>query len=165
MNVFDCEKEALVIDAVRCRNWNDALRTHAAACPVCADAAVAAEFLRELSDLDDIQVTLANGGLIWWKAQLKAKRAAAERATRPIRIAERVFGGCATLSAIGLLIWQWGAISAWIPLPFNGLHVNSDGVREFLMGVWEKSSPMIILGASALLIFFSFVGYLVWTEE
>jgi hypothetical protein len=33
------------------------------------------------------------------------------------------------------------------------------------MGVWEKSSPMIILGASALLIFFSFVGYLVWTEE
>jgi len=165
MNVCGCEKEALVIEAVRCGTWDDALRTHAARCPVCADAALAADLLRELSDLDNTQVTLPNGGLIWWKAQLKAKRAAAERATQPISIVEKVFCACSILSAIGLLLWQWSSISAWFALLLNGLHMNSYSLQHSLVEVWEKSSPIYILCASALLLVFSLVGYLVWTEQ
>lgn len=171
MNLFKCEKEPLVIDAVRCGDWDDAaraddaLRLHAAACPDCADAALAAQVLHELNTPDITEATLPNGGLIWWKAQLKAKRAAAERVTQPISIVETVFCACAVLSAIGILIWQWSPIQTWFVSFVRGMGEGSHSVFEFLAGAWETSTPIIVLCAGVLLIVFSFVGYTVSTEE
>lgn len=174
MNFFKCEKVPLVIEAVRCGDWPDgndaalgghALRMHAAICPECADTALAAQLLQELNTRDISQAKLPNGGLIWWKAQLAAKRAAAERATQPISIVERVCCACAALSALGILVWQWSSIKTWFVSLVGGLSESSLPTLDFLSGAWETSTPIIILCASVLLIAFSFLGYAVWTEE
>lgn len=171
MNLFKCEKEPLVIEAVRFGEWgdasraDDALRMHAATCPECAETALAAQLLREWNARDITESTLPNGGLIWWKAQLKAKREATERATQPISIVEAVFWACAALSAVGILIWQWSPIQTWFVSLVRALGERSHSVLDFLAGAWETSTPIIILCASVLVIVFSFVGYAVWTEE
>lgn len=174
MNLFTCEKEPLVIDAVRRGDWpdendvsraDDALWMHAATCPECADTALTAQLLHALNTRDITEATLPNGGLIWWKAQLKAKREAAERATQPISIVEKFFCGCVALSAIALSIWQWNSIAGWFGSVLNGLEAGNYSIPWFLGGLWEKSSPMVIVGATVLLALFTFVGYLVSTEE
>lgn len=165
MNMFDCEKEALVIEAVKSGNWDDELRSHAASCEVCADVFLAGHLLQELSACDKTQAVLPNGGLIWWKAQWKAKRAAAERATQPISIVEKISCVCAVLCAIGLCVWQWNPIRAWWASVSSGWHMSSNSVQQFVVSLWEKSSPAIVLCASVLVIFLIFVGYLVGTEE
>ncbi len=94
MAPFQCDRENQVIEAVRSgrhpSQWDEPLRAHVAGCAVCRDAAMVAEFLRLESNLAGAEARLPDPGLVWWKAQLLARREAAERAVRPIAVAEKL---------------------------------------------------------------------------
>lgn len=165
MNMLECQKELLVTEALRREDWSDELRNHVAACSVCADTVLTAQLLKELNDIANPQVKLPNAGLIWWKAQLKAKRAAAERAAQPIRLVEKISCACAALAALFLSIWQWNAIRLWLGSFASGFYVESDSIQDLLASAWGKSSPILILSATALAVLISFVGYLAWKED
>src|SRR5580698_3757570 len=62
MNLQQCEKEALVIDAARRGEWAEGLRAHTADCPVCSDAALAAQFLVEMQESDLAEVKVPSAG-------------------------------------------------------------------------------------------------------
>jgi hypothetical protein len=68
------------------------------------DESLVAAYFRELGT-DAAEPSLPNPGTIWWKAQLRARRAAMERAARPIRLVERLSWGCAA-GVLAAAVWQ-----------------------------------------------------------
>ena len=143
MSLEHCEQEDAVIRAARGGAWGDGLRDHLAVCPACADAELVAEFLIEESRAAP-DSPLPDPGTVWWKAQLRARRAAAERATRPIRIVERVAWACGLGSLVAAAIWQMPLILDVLKQP------------AYLL-VTVLAAGLFLAGAATL--------YLVWSRE
>ena len=181
MKPFECEKESLVIEAVRSGSWDADLREHAAHCESCSDAALAARVLNEMRAVDLAEARIPDAGLMWWKAQLVAKRTAAERATQPISFVERFTYVCGVICFIGVCVWQWDAIRAWfapIKSGFRGarstasawhldLHVMQSSIASWAekAASLQKSSLTIMLSVGVLLIFVAFAAYFTRSEE
>jgi hypothetical protein len=165
MNLQHCEKETLIIEAARRGFWEEDLRAHAAECSVCSDAALAAQFLQEMQHADLAEVKVPSAGWMWWRAQLLAKRAAAERVTQPITLVEEMAGACAVLSVVGLLVWQWHSIRAWLAMFAGTRHLSSSSAQELVVNLWGKSNVLMIASAGAFLVVLSLAAYLIWAEE
>jgi hypothetical protein len=181
MKPFECEKESLVVEAVRSGSWDADLREHAAHCESCSDVALAARVLNEMRGVDQAEARIPDAGLMWWKAQLVAKRTAAERATQPISFVERFTYVCGILCFIGVCVWQWAAIRAWfapIRSGFRGarsaasvwhldLHAMQSSIASWAekAGSLQKSSLTIVLSVGVLLIFVAFAAYFTRSEE
>jgi hypothetical protein len=118
-----CEKEVLVARGVRTGLWDPELEQHAATCSACSEAALAARVLNEMRATDEAEARIPAAALMWWKAQLLAKRQAGEKATRPIHLVERFACAWAVTCAAGACFWQWHAIRDWLGA------VGSRGVR------------------------------------
>jgi hypothetical protein len=162
---FYCEKEPMVIEAVRRGRWEESLQAHAQDCPVCADAVLAARFLEEMRVADLLEAKVPDAGWMWWRAQLRARREAARRATQPITLVEHLACACAALSLAGLCVWQWRSIRAWLASGRVAWHLGGDSVQSFFVSAWEKSGPLLVFGAAAILILFSFVALLIWADD
>lgn len=165
MNLQHCEKETLVIEAARRGYWEEDLRAHAADCPVCSDVALASQFLQEMQHADLADVRVPSAGWMWWRAQLMAKRAAAERATEPITLVEQIAGACGVASAIGLLFWQWHAIRAWVASLGGTWQSGSYAAYSLVASRVQESSMLVIVSAGAFLVILCFAAYLIWAEE
>jgi hypothetical protein len=98
-----CDREQELLAALRSHNWTPELRAHFAACDSCAELAITVEFMQQAAATTDPQVTPP--GLVWWKAQLRARREAAQAAARPVLIAERAAAIVALLGAVGAMAW------------------------------------------------------------
>lgn len=105
MNAFPCDREIEVIRAIQASRWADSpgLRAHAAECETCAEVALVAH---ALANAEDEVHPLPDASLVWWKAQLRARREAVERASEPIEIFERVAYAFAGIALVAALIWQ-----------------------------------------------------------
>ena len=123
MKLPHCDREQEVVDALRsgrwASEWGVEIRQHAAVCAVCAEVAlVAQEFQREAelarAELQQPGAGLPSAGLVWWKAQLAARRAAEQRAAEPIILVERAAYALGALAALGLGVWQWPRLAAWL---------------------------------------------------
>jgi hypothetical protein len=129
---FACEMEARVIRSVRTGFWDADLEQHAASCPACSEAAFAARLLNGMRAADEAEARVPDAGLMWWKAQLLAKREAGEHATRPIRLIERFAYVLAAVCAIGVCVWQWSSLREWLVSHGNsGLHAGFDSFIAF----------------------------------
>lgn len=114
---WECEREQEVLDAAATGRWPDRadadLRTHVASCAICADLAEIAPLFVEDRDAAWEQADVPSASAVWWRAQLRARRDAAERATRPVVLVQRValvYAGVA-LFGLGVLLGPW--IRAW----------------------------------------------------
>ena len=181
MKPFECEKESLVIEAARSGAWDADLRAHTSECTACSDAALAAQALNEMRAIDFAECRIPDAGLMWWKAQLLAKREAGERATGPIAFVERFAYACGLLTFAGACVWQWHAIRAWFSLlklgSLNLASLNSgwQSLYESVAAVFttsaQKSSSlpkfslMIELSIGLLLLFVAFAAYFARSEE
>jgi hypothetical protein len=134
MKLPDCDREQEVVDALRSGRWASAwgaeLRQHAEDCAVCAEVAFAdQEFQREAelarTELQQSGTRLPSAGLVWWKAQLAARRAAEQRAAAHMVLVERVAIALGALAALGLGIWKWSIVAGWL---------SRFGVRRALRG-------------------------------
>ena len=109
-----CSRESDTARAANTGDWPDGLRAHAAACPVCRDVAlVAGALCRDLRHLP-ADPPPAAAGRIWWMARIRTRRAAAERALRPIAVME--LAALATMApvAAGALASVLPAAAAWL---------------------------------------------------
>jgi hypothetical protein len=155
MNARHCEQEQAVLDAVRSGGWTDtALERHAASCPVCADVALVARYLARQEASSTPETALPHPGLIWWKAQIMARRDAAERAAAPIAIAERVAAACGIVVLLAAVLWQWPRLYAWVLR-----HAASADLGSGL------SNAVVLMSVAACLALAAFVLYIVWAEE
>ena len=109
----ECLREAETIDAVTSGSWPTAcsaeLTAHVAACAVCREAAEVAAAIRDESHAAHADVRLPTAGLVWWRAQLRARQEVAETAGRPITYAQGVAAAVAAalLFVLGGLLWPW----------------------------------------------------------
>ena len=164
MNPSHCEKEQEVLEAVRSGGrpgrWEDALRVHVAHCQVCADVALVAKFLQQETELAGAEAKLPEAGLVWWKAQLLARRMAAERATQPIALAEKLALAWGILSLVGATIWQWPHLHDWLK------RFGSYWTHPSFLASWQQLPTFaVIMGVGLSALFMAFVLYIVWAEE
>ncbi|HUJ29957.1 MAG TPA: hypothetical protein VLY23_01655 [Candidatus Acidoferrum sp.] len=181
MKPCKCERESLVIEAVRTGAWDADLRNHVAKCPACSDVALAALSLNEMRAVDEAESHVPDAGLMWWKAQLLAKRAAAERATEPITFVERFAYACGLFCFVGVCVWQWQAIRGWFaslkiasgnrPSLESIWHASYQNAQNFFTGWFDKSASLpkpsmtVILSVGVLLLFVAFAAYFARSEE
>jgi hypothetical protein len=156
MKPFECGKEKLIIAAVRTGLWDADLRQHRASCPACSEAAIAARLLNEMRSCDEAEARIPDAGLMWWKAQLLEKREAAERATQPINFAERFAYAWAAICFVGICVWRWAAIRAWLSSVWNG-RTSFTSAGDFISH-FGQSLTANLLGKSA---YFREPGWLV----
>ena len=94
MNRVYCERESVIIEALRRGALDPELAKHAATCAICADTLAASEFLQPEAQVAPL---LPDSDFLWWKAQLARKQMAVERATRSIALVKKAsyFGAAA----------------------------------------------------------------------
>ncbi|MGH9406940.1 MAG: DUF418 domain-containing protein [Terriglobia bacterium] len=57
---------------------------------------------------------LPPAGLLWWKAQLRARREAVELASEPVALCERIAYALGSLVLIALAIWRHAPLEKWL---------------------------------------------------
>ncbi len=179
MRVPQCDREQQVLDSLQSGRWagpwGEEIRKHAAACAVCSEVVLVAEGLRHEEELAQTEVRLPSAGLVWWKAQLAARRAAEERAAQPIAWVERMVQVFGALALLGMGLWQWPRILGWLGGSKTLMHMPesspgiADWAREFFRGFaqdFDRSPGYLLLGSAAVfLTLVASAAYAVWREE
>lgn len=111
MSAMECDREIEIVEAITCGRWpsgtSEELQTHAATCPVCTDVvSVALALTQDRSD-GLLAARVPSAGLVWWRAEMRARRDAVNRATRPLRIVEWTALVC-VLAAAGIFLYWTG---------------------------------------------------------
>ena len=100
---WGCVRESDVARAASAGEWPEDLRAHTLECPVCRDVALVAAALGRDRHRLPTEPPASDAGRIWWMAQLRARRTAAERAVRPISVMTLVAIAVAAAVAAGAL--------------------------------------------------------------
>src|SRR5262245_34812596 len=107
MSRVECIREQEVLDAITSGRWpdrlGDELASHVAECTICADLGLVAESLSSdyQSALQNVRVPSA--GLVWWRAELRARQHAVQTVERPIRWAQYIAIACILAAALILV--------------------------------------------------------------
>ncbi|HUP50790.1 MAG TPA: hypothetical protein VNA04_18605 [Thermoanaerobaculia bacterium] len=109
-----CVSEPLVRRAAAEDRWTEALRQHVRECQECAAAAAASPFMARFSRIDARQRALPDPAVLWLKAQLLRSGAAADRAARPLNVAQIVSYAAIAAGWAALLTWKWDELQRWL---------------------------------------------------
>jgi len=142
-----CEHEQAVIAALRAGSLPHDLMVHVGGCPVCSEVLLVTEGLLEDAALANDDLHMPDAGVIWQKAQARAREQALARATLPIRIVRTCAYALAILASPWLVV-QISHPPAWMP---------SLGLRHFswmqMDGNWLAAlSGTTLLGLTATLV-------------
>jgi hypothetical protein len=113
MRQVECEFESEVLTAALQSRWpkrvDAELRAHVNACTICSDVVAIASAVDDAREEMRAGAVVPDSGRVWWLAQLRARREAAEAAGRPITAVQVIAFAC----AVGLLGACFGATSTW----------------------------------------------------
>lgn len=175
-----CQKEAEIIQALRCGDLDAELKNHVASCAICSDTLAVSEFFEAEStsaldqrrdserseepglDLNKSTVNknapfyagLPDADFLWWKAQLASKQLAVERATRSI----------ALVRAISYL----GVAAAGLWLVFTPSHLGAIANAVSKNQIWSAGAltqSAVFLGVGTLVLMLLGSLYLVRSEK
>jgi hypothetical protein len=150
----ECSREQDVLDALMAGRWPDRceieLRNHITTCAVCADVVEVAAALLEERDLAWRDARVPTSGVVWWRAQVRARQEAARQAARPLTIAETMAAAVAVAVTIGLFsmvpfMAEWTGSVLQLT---GGLHFplpRVDGIAELMMQ--SRLLGFLVLGA------------------
>jgi hypothetical protein len=162
-----CEREQDVLDAVGSARWpsrcDEELRDHVNACAVCSDLADVAAAIIDDHDAAWSQARIPSAGVVWWRAQLRAREEAARAAGRPVAFIQGVAASVAlwlivsfvrALPAEYLAEWRTWITSALPSLTFTMADVarvtaTVPLVLFILVAVWLVLAPVAIYFAAA----------------
>jgi len=105
-NIPSCRHEPDVTAAIVDGRWGDetlaSLREHARACSVCRDVVAVAD---ALGPDPGEAIAIPAAGQVLWRARVRARAEAAQRATRPLLAAQALAAACLLGLLAGLLSW------------------------------------------------------------
>lgn len=167
MSGIDCAREQELLDALASTRWPERcdpnLRAHVPDCAVCRDTlAVALPLLLEgEAAFASAGAQVPSSGIVWWRAQLRARREAERAASRPITIVQAIAFCCGAVSMAALAMWVSPALPNWRDW-LGGLgraaattamelsHAATWGVLPWLiLGMWIVLIPVAIYLAVA----------------
>ena len=148
MSSIDCDREIEVVESVTCGRWpagaDEELRSHATSCAVCSDV-VRVSLALSQNRAEGLEIArVPSAGLVWWRAEMRARREAVEKATRPLRIVEVLAAVCQLAVLGGLLYW-----------------IGPSSLPEFL----SQPSLPLFCGLGVLAVLSSVVLYLVVSRD
>lgn len=110
MTFRTCAYENEVRQALKDGHWPAGcapeLRDHVQYCANCNDLVVVTEFFQVARHSSAPQGS-PTPDLIWWRAQLRRQRIAAEQVGRPLTVAQVFAWVVSLVTAVGLLAWQY----------------------------------------------------------
>lgn len=128
MTPFECEFEVDALSAAVQSRWPNrvdaTLRAHIETCAICSDVVAIASAVDQVREA--MRPAIPDSGRVWWLAQMRARREAAEAAGRPITAAQVVAFAC----AVGLLGACFGATSTWFQSALQW--IGSDQAKALL---------------------------------
>ena len=158
MKLLECEFESEVLAAALQSRWPERvdvqLRAHVAACAICSDVVAIAVAIDDAREEMRVRVVVPDSGHVWWLAQLRARREAAEVAGRPITAAQVIALAC----AVGLLGACLDATSTWFQ---STLRRITSSVAGFRIQALLPSATVLIAEHSALVFAMAAVLFLV----
>jgi len=131
MPMTPCTRESEIRSLLHRGHWPAAatadLRSHAAACPACAQLVLLTQAFQQ--DRAGAQSHAASRleapGVLWWRAQLRRRNATIERLQRPL-IGAQIFAVALSLvAAVAFLVWQSRQGLAWLSDLPRSLHFES----------------------------------------
>src|ERR1700730_18187570 len=141
MKPVECEFESEVLAATLQSRWPDRvdaeLRAHVAACAICSDVVVISAAIDGAREEMYPSTVVPDSGRVWWLAQLRARREAAQTAGRPITAAQVI----AFAYAVGLLGACFGATSAWLQ---SALAWIASSVAGFDVKVFRPAATALV---------------------
>jgi predicted anti-sigma-YlaC factor YlaD len=120
MSQTNCSQESAVARATRSGEWNESLEIHVRACAACRSVRETAGWMQALAQrtATEARESLPDPQILWLRAQLSERQAAAERAHKVLQWVE-VACVAAACAGLGLwLAWNWSAVGREIG---NGL--------------------------------------------
>ena len=138
MHSSGCAREHELLEELQSGRWPETadpvLRQHVDGCASCADLlAVAAPLLDEHHAIVR-EAQVPSSAIVWWRAQMRSKREAAQTAAQPISVVQGVTFACLAgllATALGFFVptfrnaagWVADAAGSWsaLPLPADPL--------------------------------------------
>lgn len=158
----ECDREEDVLDALSAGRWPDRcdeeLRDHVSACGICRDLVDVATALKSDQDAAWREVRVPSGGVVWWRAQLRAREDASRAAGRPVAFIQGVAASVAVWLAIALFravpaeyvtewrVWLRGLFPDAVP-SMSGLSTLTAAlplVVFVIVGAWLVLTPIAI---------------------
>ena len=140
MTPVECEFESEILAAVLQDRWpgraDAGLRAHVARCAICADAAAIAGAMEGSRELMRACATIPDSGRVWWMAQWRARREAAQAANRPLNAALAAATVCGAA-----VIWASFPVRQWLQLVVDRMESGAAGL-EFT--AWLGASAKVL---------------------
>jgi len=159
---FECEYERELIEAVNAERWPDRcdaeLRSHAATCEVCQDVVQVAKALQDDADTTSYDVRLPSAGLVWWRAELRARRDAMRTAERPLTLVHAFAGAC----GVGVLAALLTQLTPWLRQSF--LHLTGIHISDVAVVMLQQPWPLV-LTVGVLLVLAPVALYFVFSDK
>jgi hypothetical protein len=114
MSHRSCSQESGVARAVRSGERSESLEAHLRECAICRGVQETVRWMQALSPAPEPQSDLPDPQILWLRAQLSQRQAAAERAQKVLQWVEIA---CVTAACAGLgiwLAWSWRGIGGEI---------------------------------------------------
>jgi len=170
MNTPQCSNEQAVTELVQSGRWPEAcdaaLRGHVENCETCSEVLLVAGLLQEANSSLLAGVKLPDAGLVWWKAQLRARREAAELATRPIALAEKFALACGVGVLLAFTFWKRADLHAWLERLANFGHSDAEWLQSTLLSSLNQPfSVFFVASASLFVLFMACLIYALWAEK
>jgi hypothetical protein len=165
VTIVECCREQDVLDALSGERWPERvpeeLRLHAAGCAICTDLIAAVQpILADRRDLSG-EGHIPSSGVMWWRAQMRARQEAAREAARPITIAQIVGFACVAALAAVAIAWVSPVMRTWVvestlslaaavgAMEMRGPFVSQGWVVLLVVCVWLVMAPLAIYFAVA----------------
>jgi hypothetical protein len=157
----DCDREQDVLDALAAGRWPDRcdeeLRRHVSGCAICRDLADVAPVLMDEQEVARRSARVPSAGVVWWRAQLRAREDAARTAGRPVAFVQGVAASVAVWLVLSLFrtipsesVAQWRTwATALVPdVPFAMSEVSRATailplVVFVIVGAWLLLAPIV----------------------
>ncbi len=117
MNAIECAREQDLLDALTSGRWparcEPDLRAHVETCAVCRDTLAVALPLLLDGDAAYAAAQVPSSGIVWWRAQMRARREAERLANRPITIVQTIACMCGVALIAALTWWTGPELPSW----------------------------------------------------
>lgn len=151
MSPFSCPRESETVRAAWSGAWpggcDDDLRQHVRSCTVCREAVQLASVFREDRDAVIRAARVPEPGLVWWRAQLRARREAAATAERPVAIAQ----GLAIVASLAAAVGVFWALLPSVRTFFGGVASSLPAPADLLPSLPSATGAFSNLSAGSLL--------------
>lgn len=126
MSHWRCSEESATARAVRSGERSESLEAHLRECAICRDVQEAALWMQSLSADGGAPEDLPDPQVLWLRAQLSRRRAAAERAQNVLQWVEIAGVTAACAGLVVWLAWSWNDVGGEV----------ADGLGWALFDAW-----------------------------